>query len=245
MRIPRFYLDLPLQTGQQFELAPEIFRHAIQVLRLNPGENLILFNGRGGEYLAELTRIEKRRAKVLIRNFNPEDTESALQLTLVQALIKPDRMDLALQKSVELGVTAIQPLLTQRSVVRPGPEQFDKKRQHWEAVVSSACEQSGRTRLPAVLPLLTLDDYLAASAGRERLILVPGAHQRLPELAFAPYPPPALEVLVGPEGGFSDEEVSTSLQAGSRPLGLGPRILRAETAALTIISLLQQRFGDL
>ncbi|HPE62433.1 MAG: 16S rRNA (uracil(1498)-N(3))-methyltransferase [Thiothrix sp.] len=244
MRIPRFYTPIPLQQGQQLELPPEVFRHAIQVLRLNPGADLILFNGQGGEYLAELTTVGKRHASVQITAFTPQERESPLHLTLVQALIKPDKMDFAIQKSVELGVAAIQPLLSARSVTRPGRDQLDKKQQHWEAVAGSACEQSGRTRLPMILPLLTLDGYLAASARRERLILLPGAHPRLPELVFDSTPR-ILEVLIGPEGGFDDGEVSACLQAGIRPLALGPRILRAETAALTISSLLQQYFGDL
>lgn len=160
MRIPRFYLPHPIQAGQQLDLPPTLFHHAIQVLRLSAGESLILFNGDSGEYLARLETVGKRSATVLLENFSSANTESPVQLTLALAIIKPEKMDFALQKAVELGVTHIQPLITQRSVVRIGKEKADKKVEHWEGIAIAACEQSGRTRLPTISPPQTLDAWL-------------------------------------------------------------------------------------
>jgi 16S rRNA (uracil1498-N3)-methyltransferase len=243
MRIPRFYLPLSLQTNQSLELPAETFRHAIQVLRLDAGEPLILFNGEGGEYLARLETVSKRAATALIESHSAVDPESPLHLTLVQAIIKPDKMDFALQKAVELGVTAIQPLLTQRSVVRVGKDRADKKLQHWQGVVQAACEQSGRTCLPWLHPPLVLDEWLGQPAEGSRLILAPGDFPRIQALPDGL--PTPLSLLVGPEGGFTDEEVEQSLWAGVTPVSLGPRILRAETASTAALALFQQRYGDL
>lgn len=243
MRIPRFYVPQPLAVGQEFTLPDTTFRHAVQVLRLGAGEPLILFNGEGGDYCAQMSNLSKRSASVMIDSFSPLDTESPLHLTLVQAIIKPDKMDFALQKAVELGVNTIQPLITQRSVVRIGKEQVDKKLQHWEGIVVAACEQSGRTRMPDVRTPLTLERWLATPAIGSRLILAPGDFPRINALPSALPAPVAL--LIGPEGGFTDEEVAISVQAGVMPVSLGPRILRAETASLTALALLQHRYGDL
>ncbi|MFN3785439.1 MAG: 16S rRNA (uracil(1498)-N(3))-methyltransferase [Thiothrix sp.] len=242
MRIPRFYLIEPLQVGQSLTLPAETFRHAIQVLRLAVGEPLILFNGKGGEYRARLSAVSKRSASVQIEEFNPGASESPLAMTLVQAIIKPDKMDFALQKAVELGVMAIQPLITQHSVVRVAAEKTDKKMQHWQGVIIAACEQAGRTRLPHLHAPLTLTDYLAQANSGTRLILAPGAFPRLQQLPALVAP---LAVLVGPEGGFTAPEVTQCLQAGVKAVSLGERILRAETASIAMLAILQQRYGDL
>jgi 16S rRNA (uracil1498-N3)-methyltransferase len=243
MRVPRFYVPQTLVVGQEITLPDTTFRHAVQVLRLNVGEPLILFNGEGGDYSAQMSSVSKRSASVMIYNFSPVDTESPIHLTLVQAVIKPDKMDFALQKAVELGVATIQPLITQRSVVRIGKEQVDKKLQHWEGIVVAACEQSGRTKMPDVPAPLTLERWLALPATGTRLILAPGDFPRINALPMGL--PAPVSLLIGPEGGFTDEEVETCIQAGVMPVSLGPRILRAETASLTALALLQHRFGDL
>lgn len=242
MRIPRFHLPHPIQAGQQLDLPPTLFRHAIQVLRLSAGEPLILFNGDGGEYLARLETVGKRSATVLIENFSSANTESPVQLTLALAIIKPEKMDFALQKAVELGVTHIQPLITQRSVVRIGKEKADKKVEHWEGIAIAACEQSGRTRLPSISSPLTLDAWLEQETAGSRLLLVPGEFPSIHQLPAQLRPPIAL--LIGPEGGFTDEEVAQCLQAGMTAVSLGPRILRAETASIAALALLQHRYGD-
>ena len=184
MRVPRFYVPQPLAVGQEFTLPDTTFRHAVQVLRLGVGEPLILFNGEGGEYVAQMSNVSKRTASVLIDSFSPLDTESPIHLTLVQAIIKPDKMDFALQKAVELGANTIQPLITQRSVVRIGKEQVDKKLQHWEGIVVAACEQSGRTQMPTVQAPLTLERWLETPCAGARLILAPGDFPRINALPW-------------------------------------------------------------
>ena len=243
MRVPRFYVPQPFAVGQECVLPDTTFRHAVQVLRLGVGEPLILFNGEGGEYLAQISNVSKRAASVLIDSFAAIDTESPIHLTLVQAVIKPDKMDFALQKAVELGVNTIQPLITQRSVVRIGKEQVDKKLQHWDGIVVASCEQSGRTRMPTVQAPLTLERWLETPFTGTRLILAPGDFPRINALPSDVPTPIAL--LIGPEGGFTDAEVETCVQAGVLPVSLGPRILRAETASISALALLQQRYGDL
>lgn len=243
MRVPRFYVPQPCVVGQEFTLPDTTFRHAVQVLRLGVGEPLILFNGEGGEYAAQMGNISKRSASVLIDSFSALDTESPVHLTLVQAIIKLDKMDFALQKAVELGANTIQPLITQRSVVRIGKEQVDKKLQHWEGIVVAACEQSGRTRMPSVQAPLTLERWLETPCTGTRMILAPGDFPRINALP-SDLPTP-IALLIGPEGGFTDEEVETCVQAGVMPVSLGPRILRAETASIAALALLQHRFGDL
>lgn len=248
MRIPRFYLPQPLQCDTEIELPPELFRHAIQVLRMKQGEALILFNGTGGEYYATLTTVNRRSASAKPQRFDPMERESALRLTLVQSIIKPDKMDIAIQKSTELGISRIQPLLSQRSVVRPGRDQLEKKQKHWQAVAISACEQSGRTRIPEVLPAKPLATWLQDSQSEPatRLMLLPGDYPPLQQLSMsAAHDAQALSAIIGPEGGFTAEEEAQCLSNGVLPVSLGPRVLRAETAALTVTALLQQQFGDL
>lgn len=243
MRIPRFYCPLELGLDQTLALPDTVFRHAIQVLRLQVGESLILFNGQGGEYLAELIDISKRTAKVVLQKFEPLKRESPLELTLVQALLKPDKMDFALQKAVELGISNLQPLLTQRSVVRTDKEKIEKRIEHWQAIAISACEQSGRTQIPRIHPPQTLKQYLAKlEAHTNYLILAPGSCHDLRQVTAKHN---KLAVLIGPEGGFSEEEVNSCLAAGMQSISLGERILRAETASTSVLAILQLLQGDL
>lgn len=243
MRIPRFYVTEPLSVGENFSLPDTTFRHAIQVLRLNAGEPLILFNGKGGEYQAKLTSVSKRSATVLVESYSPVDSESPLHLTLAIAVIKPDKMDFALQKAVELGVTHIQPLITQRSVIRIGKEKADKKTQHWEGIVQAACEQSGRTYLPPMDTPQTLQSWLENPFIGTRIILAPSDYPRIN--ALSEDLPTPIALLIGPEGGFTEEEVELCVKAGVTAVSLGPRILRAETASTTALALLQHRYGDI
>ncbi len=247
MRISRFYSDQPLSVNQTLELPTELFRHAIQVLRMKTGDLLIIFNGKGGEFLAELSDVSKRKATAEILSFDPVERESALQLTLAQSLIKPDKMDLSIQKCTELGVTTIQPIINQRSVVRMGRDKLDKKLSHWQAVAINACEQSGRTRIPAILPPLALDQWLETpeTDNEIRLMLMPGNYPRINTLQDSLSGNPHISLMIGPEGGFTNDEVEACQRHNITTLSLGPRILRAETAAISVISLLQHYFGDL
>lgn len=243
MRIPRFYCPTSLAVAQTLSLPDEVFRHAIQVLRLHIDEPLILFNGEGGEYLAKLSEINKRSASVLIQSFDPSQRESPLELSLVQALIKPDKMDFALQKAVELGVRAFQPLITQRSVIRTDKEKLEKKLQHWQAVAISACEQSGRTRIPLIHPPQTLHHYLKnLDSSTSYCILAPDSSQDLRQFTVHTS---KLAALIGPEGGFTEEELALCLAAGMQSISLGSRILRAETASISVLAILQALHGDL
>ncbi|TXH69678.1 MAG: 16S rRNA (uracil(1498)-N(3))-methyltransferase [Thiothrix sp.] len=243
MRIPRFYCPTPLVIQQSLDLPDELFRHAIQVLRLQVGESLILFNAEGGEYLAEIHEINKRSATVLVRGFDATERESSLDLTLVQALIKPDKMDFALQKAVELGVSAFQVLITQRSVVRSDKEKLEKKLQHWQAVAISACEQSGRTKIPKIYAPQTLNQYLQQlDENTDYLLLAPGSHQTLNQVTVRAN---KLGILIGPEGGFTEDEVAACLAAKMQGISLGKRILRAETASTSVLAGLQLLHGDL
>ena len=243
MRIPRFYCPCLLTVEQSLTLPEEVFRHAIQVLRLQVGESLLLFNGEGGEYLANLTEINKRSATVLIQSFDPSERESSLALTLVQALVKPDKMDFALQKAVELGMIAFQPLITQRSVVRTDKEKIEKKLQHWQAVTISACEQSGRTRLPKIYAPQTLDQYLSElSDSTTYLLLAPESTQDLSQVTVRTN---HLAVLIGPEGGFTTEEVEACLAEKMQGIALGKLFFRAETASTSVLAILQLLHGDL
>jgi len=242
MRIPRYFIDQTLEVEQALSLPDELHRHAIQVLRGKVGDPLILFNGRGGEYHAALIDADKRKSSVSITSFNPVNRESPLDIRLALALIKSDKFDFALQKSVEMGVTSIQPIIAARSVMNLKASRLDKKMQHWQGVINSACEQSGRTCIPQLLPVLSFNDCLLQTTDRMTLAMLPEATEHLSTL-----PPPAnpISLLIGPEGGFRDDEVSLMEQHAIQTVKFGPRILRAETAVIAGLSLCQSLWGDL
>ncbi|MDN5873293.1 MAG: 16S rRNA (uracil(1498)-N(3))-methyltransferase [Sinobacteraceae bacterium] len=235
----RLYLPQTLQEGQSLELPPAAARHVVQVLRLASGAGLTLFNGRGGEFEAVLERVGRRDAAVCVGAYHAVERESNLQLTLAQCVSKGDRMDYGIQKAVELGVHKIVPLLSARSVVKLDAGRWHKKHDHWQAVVASACEQCGRNRLPGVAAPLKLMDWLPQSQG-VRLILAPGAVAQLQSLPLAH----AATLLVGPEGGFTAEEITCAQERGCIPIGLGPRVLRTETAGVATLAALQALWGD-
>ena len=243
MRIPRFYCPIPLHTNTSTALPEEVFRHAIQVLRLQLGEEIIVFNGQGGEYLAEINQVAKRSASILVKEFKDEFKESALELTLAQALLKPDKMDFALQKAVELGIRSFQPLITQRSVVRTDKDKDEKRLQHWQAVAISACEQCGRTQIPCIKAPQPLTQYLQSlSQAPNHVLLDPTSTKTLQDVQVSAQ---KIGVLIGPEGGFTAEEVALCLQTGLQSVHLGSRILRAETASTSVLAILQALYGDL
>jgi len=243
MRIPRIYSSQPLALGQSVLLEPPASKHLLAVLRLKPGAPLTLFDGSGREFEACLEAAEDRRARVLIKAELPSRTESPLQIILAQGISRSERMDYTLQKAVELGVAEILPLVTERSVVRLDQKHAIRKQQHWQQLVISACEQSGRVRIPVVQPPLSLDALFAQQLSAMKLLLDPEAQNSLRTLA-RPLNEPVL-LLVGAEGGLSGAERSAALRAGFQSVQLGPRILRTETAALVALSLLQGRWGDL
>ena len=241
MRVPRIYLPVPLATDLSVPLAGGAYHHVVQVLRLKPGAPLVLFNGSGGEFRAVLEIVERRSASARIESFIPTDSESPLKVLLVQGISKGERMDFTLQKAVELGVSAIQPVLTERSVVNL--RGLEQRLLHWRGVVISACEQCGRNFLPPVLEPLNLTVWLPGYRDPGmRLLLDPSAEQGLCEL---PRPESSITVLIGPEGGLSPAEIGLARALGFIGIRLGPRVMRTETAALAALAALQALWGDL
>jgi 16S rRNA (uracil1498-N3)-methyltransferase len=237
----RVWLDASLETGARVELPEGPFRHLVQVLRMQAGETLVVFNGQGGEYEAVLETVAKRSATLRVGTFREVDRESPLQLTLVQGISKGDRMDFTIQKAVELGVSAIVPVLTERCNVNLDRERQEKKLEHWRGIIVSACEQSGRTRLPVLEPIRKLADWLGTPNPHPRLALDPLAAD---SLSAVDLPGGACSVIVGPEGGLSEGELATLGRAGCRGVRLGPRVLRTETAGAAVLAVLQAQAGD-
>jgi 16S rRNA (uracil1498-N3)-methyltransferase len=242
MAVPRFYCPGVLASGGQVALPSQAAHHAARVLRLRVGDPAVLFDGEGGEYEARIAHIGKQEVLTEIIAWREVERESQLTVTLAQAVSAGEKMDFTLQKTVELGIRAIQPLLSERSVVKLSGERADKRVVHWQGVVASACEQCGRNRVPVVAPLRPFSDWLAeADSGTLRLTLSPTAEHNLREL---PSPSGPVTLLVGPEGGFSDREINDAVRQGFTPVRLGPRVLRTETAALAALAAMQALWGD-
>ena len=243
MRIPRFYLPADYLAGQTLSLSKEQSHYALTVLRMKHQRPVEIFNGQGQQAQATLLITSRRTADLLIDSVTCPQTESPLQTVLLQGISKGERMDYTLQKTVELGITIIQPLFTEHCDVKLDDDKLDKKRQHWQDIVISACEQSGRNVVPQVLTPLTLTDWLAHNQTANGLVLDPYAPNTLktlpPTMADNP-----IHLLIGPEGGLSDAEVQQATQAGLTPVKLGPRILRTETAGVTVLAILQSLWGD-
>ena len=241
MAVPRFHVFGRLSPGSPYALPAEAARHAIQVLRLRAGDALVLFNGEGGEYGARIEDIRRAEVVVRVQEHKAVERESALQVHLAQGISSGERMDYTLQKAVELGVASIQPLTMLRSVVKLDAERAHRRTLHWQHVVSAACEQCGRNRVPEVHAPLSPEHWLATQPAGNKLFLSPEGETGLGDLA-----PPAgpLWLLAGPEGGFDARESALARTAGFQPLRLGPRILRTETAALAAIAALQALWGD-
>lgn len=238
MRIPRVYLDAPLAVGQVVTLPANVAKHLGKVLRLPAGAELILFNGQGGEWRAELS-FEQAVAQATPRQFVEAASESPLTVTLLQGIGRGERMDYAIQKAVELGVSAIQPIFSERTVVKLSGDRLQKRQQHWHAVAVAASEQSGRCVVPAVLPALNLSAALAIEADA-KWVLAPTAVVGIE----CEQPPSRAALLIGPEGGLSAAEIDAALAAGWLPWQLGPRVLRTETAGSAALAVLQARWGD-
>lgn len=239
--VSRFFSPEPLPQGDCFELPDALAHHAVRVLRLSAGARIVLFDGCGGEVEAVLEGQGKRWSARLLER-RAVERESPLQVVLVQALASADKMDWVVQKAVELGVSGLIPVRATRSVLKLSGERAEKRVAHWREVAVSACEQSGRNRVPQVADIVDLRDYLAHTrAGPQRLILDPVGGQRLADLGR---PAGACHLLIGPEGGWSDEELAACRAAGCAGVTLGPRVLRTETAGLAALAALQALWGD-
>jgi 16S rRNA (uracil1498-N3)-methyltransferase len=243
MAAPRFMSPIPLATdlaGRTVDLDAASAHHATRVLRLCVGDALTLFDGTGGEYAATLVRIDKRGAAVQVLRFISVERESPLALTLGQGIVASDAMDSAIRKATEVGVTAIQPLVTARSAPLPAGERGDKRLLHWRQIAVAASEQSGRNRVPEIAPPRPLGEWLATWNGAG-IVFLPDADRTIAAIA----PPSApLAVLVGPEGGFDEREGAAARARGFHALRLGPRVLRADTAAATALAVVQSTWGD-
>jgi 16S rRNA (uracil1498-N3)-methyltransferase len=252
VRLTRVYVGAALTPGSLVELPPETASHLAKVLRARSGDELILFNGDGREFTGAIEAVRGSRVSASVGESRPVDRESPLAITLVQCVPRGDRMDFIVQKATELGVTRIVPVLSQRSVVRLDKSQAESKAVHWRAVAVSACEQSGRNRLPIIEAAQPLLNYLGDSSpgAGPRLVFEP---ETAPHAIAAPRSPDGTadtaivdaEIAIGPEGGFASDELEAFRVAGFFQVGLGPRILRTETAAIAAVVWLQARFGDL
>lgn len=240
MMNPRFFCPDGLVPDSDMPLPAAVAHHAERVLRLAVGDAVTLFDGRGGECAATLVALGKQPLARLGPRLDAE-RESPLAITLVQALASADKMDWVVQKAVELGVAAIQPVAAERSVLKLSGDRADKRRAHWQQIAVSACEQSGRNRVPEVAEILPLAKYLAQDFAGTRMILAPGAEGAL---ARKPRPAGPVAILIGPEGGWSPAELALADRAGCEPLALGPRVLRTETAGLAAIAAMQTLWGD-
>jgi 16S rRNA (uracil1498-N3)-methyltransferase len=243
MRLIRVHADAVLAEGARVTLRGPAAAHVARVLRLGAGDAVTLFNGDGMDYPARIAALGHGTVDAEVTGRAAARAESPLAVTLVQGIARAERMDLVVQKATELGVAAIAPVATARSVVKLDADSRDRKAAHWRGIVVAACEQCGRARVPDVLEPVTLAARLAkpARAGL-RLLLSPGADA---SLAAAARGATSVELLVGPEGGLEDSERQSALAAGYRACRLGPRILRSETAAIAALAVLQAIAGDL
>lgn len=240
MRIPRIYLPEADTSGLQLALPDGAFGHLVRVLRMNDGAALEVFNGRGRRFSAELVSVGKRDASVQILDALPSQTASPLHTHLGLVLSKGDRFDYALQKATELGVSAITPLTSERCDLKLKADRQEKKVQHWQGVLASACEQCGQDRLPELGEIQSLETWVAAQDSALKLVL----HTSAEKPDFPEASPASVSFLIGPEGGLTDLEVAAATKAGFQSWQLGPRVLRTETAPVVMLALLQQRWGD-
>ena len=271
MRLTRVYVEAALTPGSAVELPPETGSHLARVLRARSGDELILFNGDGREFGGSIEEVRGSRVSAFVGEARPIDRESPLAITLIQCVPRGDRMDFIVQKATELGVARIVPVLSQRGVVRLDAAQAQSKANHWRAVTVSACEQCGRNRLPTIETVQPLLSYLGKSVpgAGPRLVFEPESAPQ-PESALqsesasqphsaADQGPPAsalnggwakrsvadAHVAIGPEGGFTSDELEAFRVCGYSQGALGPRVLRTETAAIAAVVWLQARFGDM
>lgn len=238
MRIPRIFQDTTFSLGIEIELNERATKHLVQVLRFEVGREIILFNGLGGEFRAKLSKITKRSASATILEKMDVNRENNINIHLAQCVSKGDRFEFAIQKSVELGVQAITPVFSTRSQLKLNDERKDKKFQHWYQIILSACEQSGRTRLVTLHEPISFADFLAKNTISEannktnKIILNPEATDKLSNISLSRN----YTLLIGPEGGFEEQEVAWALANGFQSIRLGGQILRTETAPIAAIA---------
>ncbi len=240
MRIPRVFTTQALEPNSSLVLAEAQSHYLSKVLRMQAGRELILFNGEGGEYRAEITAIHKKNIDVSVKEFSAENRQSHLQLELAIGVSRGERMDWVLQKATELGVTKIIPLMTERTEVKLGGERADKKMEHWQQILISACEQCQRNILPELSEPKQFSDWIGKCDAELKFVLHHRDNQGLPKNKTTE----SVALLIGPEGGLDENEITQAIAQKFSPLTLGPRVLRTETAPVAAISLVQYLWGD-
>ncbi len=241
MRIPRLYTPQPLMVNETIILTDQAAHYLVKVLRMEAGRECLLFNGDNHVYQATLTAANKKNVTCHIHTVEPSHTQSPLHLELAIGLSKGDRMDWVCQKATELGVSRIVPIFAARSELKLKGERLEKKRQHWQQIVVSACEQCRLDVVPEIAAPQTLDAYLSQASGEHKFVL----HHRTDKSLESLNKPASASLLIGPEGGLNEDEIALAEQHGFIPLALGPRVLRTETAPLAAISIMQYLWGDM
>lgn len=242
MRIPHIYQAGDITLASEFTLDDDAAGHIGRVLRMKAGEHVSLFNGQGGEYLCELLTVGKKLVTVMPLEFDDKNVESPINIHLGQGISRGDKMDFTIQKSVELGVSEITPIFSQRCGVKLSPERLAKKHLQWQKIAIAAAEQSGRNTITTIHSPVDISDWLKQPSEEIKLTLHPRAKHSIKTIKV---PDAGVRFLVGPEGGFTDTEIAQTKQQEFVDIRIGPRVLRTETAALTVLSALQLQFGDL
>ncbi|REG81037.1 16S rRNA (uracil(1498)-N(3))-methyltransferase [Marinomonas pollencensis] len=242
MRIPRIFVDIELAENSKVELPDSAFQHVCKVLRLKNAHPVRLFNGQGGQYHGELCDVEKRSACVQLSHYEALQNESPLKVTIGQTLSRGERMDYAIQKAVESGAYEIQPLFSTRCEVKLQDNRLEKRLQHWQQVAISAAEQSGRGIVPNIKPPMNLIDWVASCNDMLKLTL--HHHSAKPVSQYQQPSNNQIALLIGPEGGLTEQEVETARTHGFNAIALGPRVLRTETAPVVALTALNLLWGD-
>lgn len=242
MRIPRIYHPEPVTVGQQMALSDDAANHVGRVLRMGIGQAIQLFDGSNQLFDAEIVHADKKSVRVTVLKGETDDRESPLHIHLGQVMSRGEKMEFTIQKSIELGVSLITPLFSERCGVKLDAERLNKKIQQWQKIAIAACEQCGRNRIPEIRPAMDLEQWCAEQDDALKLNLHPRASASINTL---PQPVDRVRLLIGPEGGLSADEIAMTARYRFTDILLGPRVLRTETTALTAITALQVRFGDL
>ncbi|NHB58436.1 16S rRNA (uracil(1498)-N(3))-methyltransferase [Acinetobacter shaoyimingii] len=232
--MPRFFIEADLTVNTHVELTETVFHHWVKVLRAQVGESATLFNGQGGEYQVSLSDVQKKSATVMVESFNPDNRTPAFHVLLGQVMSKGDRMDYAIQKAVELGVSEIQLLTSERCEMRLKYDRDQKKIDHWQGIAIAACEQCGMNIVPKILAPLSLNEWLDTALPETKLVLAPNKES----LNITEHVTKEITLLIGPEGGLSEDEINYSNKKGFKNWCIGERVLRTETAPVVALSIL-------
>lgn len=242
MKQPRFFEDISFEQNATIELSESVTNHVARVLRMKEGQEVCLFNGQNQECMAELIEVKKRSVTAKLKDIVDCSRESPFNITLIQALSKGDRFDLVVQKAVELGVTTLIPVITERNNVRLDENKRQKKQSQWQGIMQAASEQCGRNQLMKLSDIQTFDNYLDSKVQLPHFVLDPYSQTSFDKVTK---PEKGAAFFIGPEGGFSNNEITKLQSASTQALKFGPRILRTETAAIAVCSIAQMMWGDL